>query len=237
MAKMLILQNVEAQEAVNRKAEGHGTRRRQCHRRLTRSRCALIVNREQPDLFLGCTERLDLLKLLGHNPVNVVKDEDELRERLTPSQLHAFELMTDLCNQQRLLFLTSPGSTGKSFLIHTVVGQLTYCQVLYIEVLATSGSAAYLLGGSTIHRFFRLDIEMKSRLELGTVDCSAVANTDVIIVDECSMMSAKLFETMHDLCCYATTDAAKRQLPFAGKSVFLCGNLFQLPVVESPQLY
>ena len=51
------------------------------------------------------------------------------------------------------------------------------------------------------------------------------------------MMSAKLFETMHDLCCYATTDAAKRQLPFAGKSVFLCGNLFQLPAVESPQLY
>ena len=172
--------------------------------------------------------------------MNVVKDEDELRERilsLTPSQLHAFELMTDLCDQQRLLFLTGPGGTGKSFLIHTVVGQLTYCQGLYVEVLATSGSAAYLLGGSTIHRFFRLDIEMKSRLELGTVDCSAVANTDVIIVDECSMMSAKLFETMHDLCCYATTDAAKRQLPFAGKSVFLCGDLFQLPAVESPQLY
>ena len=51
------------------------------------------------------------------------------------------------------------------------------------------------------------------------------------------MMSAKLFETMHDLCCYATTDAAKRQLPFAGKSVFLCGDLFQLPAVESPQLF
>ena len=180
------------------------------------------------DVAPGDTERSDLLKLLGHNPVNVVKDEDELRERilsLTPSQLHAFELMTDLCDQQRLLFLTGPGGTGKSFLIHTVVGQLTYCQGLYVEVLATSGSAAYLLGGSTIHRFFRLDIEMKSRLELGTIDCSAVANTDVIIVDECSMMSAKLFETMHDLCCYATTDAAKRQLPFAGKSVFLCGDL------------
>ena len=132
------------------------------------------------DVAPGYTERSDLLKLLGHNPVNVVKDEDELREHilsLTPSQLHAFELMTDLCDQQRLLFLTGPGGTGKSFLIHTVVGQLTYCQGLYAEVLATSGSAAYLLGGSTIHRFFRLDIEMKSRHELGTVDCSAVANS------------------------------------------------------------
>ena len=239
MAKMLILQNVEAQEAVNRKLRDMGL-----------GDVSLADDSQDPGVLSLSTgndqtcfldvaprdmERSDLLKLLGHNPVNVVKDEDELRERilsLTPSQL-----MTDLCDQQRLLFLTGPGGTGKSFLIHTVVGQLTYCQGLYVEVLATSGSAAYLLGGSTIHRFFRLDIEMKSRLELGTVDCSAVANTDVIIVDECSMMSAKLFETMHDLCCYATTDAAKRQLPFAGKSVFLCGDLFQLPAVESPQLY
>ena len=162
--------------------------------------------------------------------MNVVKDEDELRERivsLTPSQLHAFELMTDLCDQQRLLFLTGPGGTGKSFLIHTVVGQLTYCQGLYVEVLATSGSAAYLLGGSTIHRFFRLDIEMKSRLELGTVDCSAVANTDVIIVDECSMMSAKLFETMlcNDRRCQETASLYREERVFVWRPVSAaCGR-------------
>ena len=54
MAKMLILQNVEAQEAVNRKLRDW---RRQPRRRLTGSRCALI-NRERPDLFLGrCSGR------------------------------------------------------------------------------------------------------------------------------------------------------------------------------------
>lgn len=64
-----------------------------------------------------------------------------------------------------------------------------------------------------------------------------MACADVIIVDECSMMSARLFNTMHNLCCYATTDPVKRGLPFAGKSVYLFGDLFQLPAVESPQLY
>ena len=67
-----------------------------------------------------------------------MKDEEELQVRiksLTPS---------------RLLFVTGPGSTGKSFLIHTVVGHLTLCQGKFVEVLASSGSAAYLLGGSPI---------------------------------------------------------------------------------------
>ena len=123
----------EAQEAVNRKLRDMGL-----------GDVSLADDSQDPgvlsstgndqtcflDVAPGDTERSDLLKLLGHNPVNVVKDEDELSERilsLTPSQLHAFELMTDLCDQQRFLFLTGPGGTGKSFLIHTVVGQLTYC--------------------------------------------------------------------------------------------------------------
>ena len=107
MAKMLILQNVEAQEAVNRKLRDMGL-----------GDVSLADDSQDPgvlssstgndqtfflDVAPGDRERSDLLKFLGYNPVNVVKDEDELREgilSLTPSQLHAFELMTDLCDQQ-----------------------------------------------------------------------------------------------------------------------------------------
>ena len=49
------------------------------------------------------------------------------RESLTPSQMEAFQLMTN-SSQQQLLFVTGPGSTGNSFLIHTVVSHLTLCQ-------------------------------------------------------------------------------------------------------------
>ena len=48
-------------------------------------------------------------------------------------------------SQQQLLFVTSPGGTRKSFLIRPVVGHLTLCQEKFVEVLASSGSAAYLL--------------------------------------------------------------------------------------------
>ena len=86
MAKMLILQNVEAQEAVNRKLRDMGL-----------GDVSLADDSQDPgvlssstgndqtcflDVAPGDTERSDLLKLLGHNPVKVVKDEDELRERI-----------------------------------------------------------------------------------------------------------------------------------------------------------
>ena len=81
--------------------------------------------------------------------------EEELQARiksLTPSQIEAFQLMT-YSSRQRLLFVTGPGGTGKSFMIHTVVGHLTLCEGKFVEVLASSGSAAYLIGGKSVHRF------------------------------------------------------------------------------------
>ena len=168
-----------------------------------------------------------------------MKDEADLQQRIktmTPSQMDAYKVMTN-SSQQRLLFVTGPGGTGKSFLIHSVVAQLTLNEGRFVEMLATSGSAAYLLGGKTIHRFFRLGVKLETYLEWGTVDCSMVSNTDVLIIDECSMMSASLLERVHEMCCFATKDPSKKNLLFAGKSVYLFGDLFQLPAVDNPQLY
>ena len=149
-----------------------------------------------------------------------MKDEEELQVRLkslTPSQIEAFQLMTN-SSQQRLLFVTGPGGTGKTFLIHTVVGYLTLCQGTFVEVLALSGLAAYFLGGKTVHGFFRLGVNLERFLEWGTIDCSMVSNADVLIIDECSM-SASLLEKVHNLCCFATKDPGKTKLLFAGKSI------------------
>ena len=83
----------------------------------------------------------------------------------------------------RLLFVTGPGSTGKSFLIHTVVGHLTLCQGKFVEVLASSGSAACLLGGKIVHRFFRLGVNLEYFILNGEL-LTAVWLADVLIIDE-----------------------------------------------------
>ena len=134
--------------------------------------------RAHVDLSPGVGQSTDLISLVGCNPIRLVKDEEELQvciESLTPSQKETFKLMTN-SSQQRLLFVIGPGGTGKSFLIHTVVGHLTLCQGKFVEVLALSCSAAYLLGRKTVHRFFRLGVNLEGCLEWGTIDCSMVSN-------------------------------------------------------------
>ena len=171
------------------------------------------------DLSPGIGQSTDLISLVDCNPIRLVKDEEELQVRLkslTPSQMEAFQLMTN-SSQQRLLFVTGPGGTGKSLLIHTVVGYLTLCQDEFVEVWASSGSAAYLLGGKTVHRFFRLGVNLECFLEWGTIDCSMVSNADVLIIDECS---SKFIRKVHNLCCFATKDPGKTKLLFAGKSIW-----------------
>ena len=60
-----------------------------------------------------------------------------------------------------------------------------------------------------------------------------INNADVLIVDECSMISAGLLETVK-LCCFATKDAGKNNFCLLD---YLFGDLFQLPAVENPQVF
>ena len=75
-------------------------------------------------------------------------------------------------------------------------------------------------------------MNLECYFEWGTIDCSTVSNADMLIIDECSMMSASLLENVHNLCCFATKDTGKTKLLFAGKSVFLdiCFNYLLLTI-------
>ena len=126
LAKMLILQNREASETVKSNLRDLGLGEvdldgdDKCDdQSRVEGACA--------DLPPGVGQSTDLINLVECNPTRLVKDEEELHIRiksLTLSQIEAFQLMTN-SSQQRLLLVTGPGGTGKSFLIHSVVGHLT----------------------------------------------------------------------------------------------------------------
>lgn len=55
-----------------------------------------------------------------------------------------------------------------------------------------------------------------------------IRNTDVLIVDEVSMLSKKMFEQLEEICCLKN-----RSKIFGGIQVILCGDFFQLPPVKN----
>lgn len=56
----------------------------------------------------------------------------------------------------------------------------------------------------------------------------SISETDVLIVDECSMLSQRQFELLEKVC--ATKN---KNLPFEGMQVILCGDFYQLPPVRN----
>ena len=112
IAKMLIHQP-EGQDAVNDKLRDLGEIVANVTQDTSKEVCI--------DLLPGEVESSELLKVVGYTPQQKVKDTEELPSRLTtltPSQQTAFKLISDTSKQQPL-FVTGPGGTGKSYLIHT----------------------------------------------------------------------------------------------------------------------
>lgn len=96
--------------------------------------------------------------------------------------------------------------------------------------------AAVNINGTTIHtgltiptlgKLFRLSDKSKANLRL------KLACVEMIMIDEISMVPGKLFREI-DMRLREVFNCDK---PFAGKSVLLCADLHQLPVVTGKPLY
>ena len=106
--------------------------------------------------------------------------------------------------------------------------ELAKSKGLVVSKLAPSGVAAHLIGGTTIHNFFSLDINCNSSLENGTVQVTKVKKTDIIVIDEFSMLDFFIFRTAEGL---RRKFAKSHQhcLPWGGRHVIILGDPAQLP--------
>lgn len=152
-------------------------------------------------------------------------------EKLNNQQQHIFNKYLNGEN----IFITGPGGSGKTFLIKLIVEDAINKQK-QCKVCALTGCAAILLncGATTLHSFAGIGLAKGS---VNQVVDNAVKNkyrrsnwikTELLIIDEVSMLSLKLFIIL-DL--IAKRIKRKRDTPFGGMQIIFSGDFYQLPPV------
>lgn len=151
---------------------------------------------------------------------------------LSPEQEKALEL----AKAGKNIFLTGPGGTGKSFTAEQIILALRK-QGKFVRMTASTGIAAMNIGGITIHSYLCTGlagtIREASELAKNPYNTNRAGNrfsgTDVLIVDEVSMLSGDYIMMMDWWMRKCTMET---ETPFGGVQVIFMGDFLQLPPVQ-----
>jgi len=166
-------------------------------------------------------------------------------DTLTTEQLSVINLLL----QDENLFLTGGGGVGKSYLLSVIYTEYpglkrrlskknnpeSVSKLPRIQMCALTGCAALLLGhkAKTLHSWAGIGLGKESIEELYVKisrNRKAKKNwlcTDLLIIDEISMMTAELFDKLDSL----AKKIRSNKKPFGGIQLLLVGDFFQLPPV------
>ena len=133
------------------------------------------------------------------------------------------------------IFITGPGGTGKSALIREIYKHAMENNKK-IQVCALTGCAALLLHcrAKTIHSWAGIGQgigatqELVERVTGNKYKQKTWIGTNILIVDEVSMMSKKLFDALNQIGKRVRKDVNR---PFGGIQVIFSGDFYQLPPV------
>ena len=146
--------------------------------------------------------------------------------------------------QGKNVFITGPGGTGKSELVRRMYKESRSIRKK-VQVCALTGCAAILLQckSKTLHSWAGIGLanepieQIVQKIKNNKYRNKPWKQTDILIVDEVSMMSIKLFKLL-DL--IGRTVREKPHLPFGGIQVVFLGDFYQLPPIgdgEEPETY
>lgn len=150
--------------------------------------------------------------------------------QLAAEQLTAINVMVS----GRNTFLTGGAGSGKTAVLLEAVKRLRDLGKR-VRVCAPTGMAAYGVGGTTIHSLLGLDPDsakeslraLENKARFGAVR-GRLAATDVLIIDEISMVENFFFERISRM----FQIAKGNDKPFGGVQIIVCGDFRQLPPVD-----
>lgn len=150
---------------------------------------------------------------------------------LSPEQ----EVVAELARRGNNIFYTGSAGTGKSLLLKKLIKNLKEQHPAdAIGVTASTGLAAYNIGGMTINSFTGIGLgtgkpeEMVRNIKRNKKVRDRWDRLKVLIIDEISMIDGQLLDKL-DAVAKRLRDASK---PFGGIQVIFCGDFYQLPPVS-----
>ena len=143
------------------------------------------------------------------------------------------------------VFLSGCGGTGKSHVVRLIQRDMSYLlqHVLHPEpdqpialVTAPTGSAAYNIGGSTIHSALCINDRSKGTMsyERKCMMQMKLEHLMLLITDEISMVGFDFFQRMNEV---ITSIKGLTGCNWGGICVLTVGDLYQLPPVASTPVY
>ncbi|MBR4475805.1 MAG: AAA family ATPase [Alphaproteobacteria bacterium] len=142
---------------------------------------------------------------------------------LNDAQMAAFNALEHTNSN---ILILGPAGTGKS----TFVNYLKTASKKRVVCVCPTAVSALNVGGQTIHSLFQIqprDFIMMELLKLKAKPRNILNATDVLIIDEISMVAPDLLDAMDWLC----RAARHNNEPFGGIQIVAIGDLFQLPPV------
>ncbi|KAI8498196.1 hypothetical protein Bbelb_241400 [Branchiostoma belcheri] len=176
-------------------------------------------------------------------------------QSLNPKQQEVFYFVRKWCMETAQgkrpdpfhIFLTGGAGTGKSHLIKCICYEATRLlqqtqenpDSVSVLLAAPTGTAAFNIGGSTIHHAFHLMCKAKDREGLSECTVNTMRaqyeSLKIVIVDEVSMVDKTLMKSIH-LRLRQLRQGRPNAL-FGNVSILAVGDMYQVPPVRGISLY
>lgn len=175
--------------------------------------------------------RATLQKIQNDPYIGYDSIDDALKEYKCTTQA---EVLARLFSRENV-FISGPAGSGKTTIVNRFIETIDaeYNGKFEIAVTASTGIAASLIGGQTIHSWAGMGIDtapfnpkkippaMWSRK-------NALKYADVLIIDEISMLPAYLFDKLDAI----LKHFRRNKKPFGGVQLVILGDFLQLPPVS-----
>lgn len=145
------------------------------------------------------------------------------------------EMVAELARLGENIFYTGSAGTGKSLLLKTLIENLRKQHGMEsIGVTASTGLAAYNIGGMTINSYTGIGLgtgtvqEIVTKIKRNKKAKSRWGTMKVLIIDEISMIDGELIDKLDGI----ARRLRDKDKPFGGIQVIFCGDFYQLPPVS-----